>query len=273
MQLFHGNCLDILPSLGEGSVDMVLVDLPYGTTENAWDSVIPFPLLWSGLLRAAKPTAAMVFTAQTPFDKVLGCSNLPLLRYEWIWKKNVSTGFMNANKMPLKIHENVLVFYRERPTYNPQFTAGRPYKMKRGGKTDTGGNYGKVGIEVRTPTVNDGKRYPNTILEFSREVGLHPTQKPVSLFEYLVRTYTNPGDLVLDCCMGSGTTGVACIRAGRRFIGIELDPVYFTTAEIRLSEEEKHPGEKTEFFSLPSAEDVVECSDVQDTQSPQETQP
>jgi site-specific DNA-methyltransferase (adenine-specific) len=176
----------------------------------------------------------MVFTAQTPFDKVLGCSNLPLLRYEWIWKKNVSTGFMNAKKMPLKIHENVLVFYRELPTYNPQFTEGKPYKMKRGGAADTGGNYGKVGITVRTPTINEGKRYPNTVLDFARETGLHPTQKPVSLFEYLIRTYTNEGETVLDCCMGSGTTGVACMNTGRRFVGIERDEAYFAIARQRI---------------------------------------
>jgi site-specific DNA-methyltransferase (adenine-specific) len=234
MTLYNADCLKVFQEMEAGSVDMVLVDLPYGTTQNKWDSLIPFPDLWCGLLRVTKTHAAMVFTAQTPFDKILGCSNLPLLRYEWIWRKNVSTGFMNAKKMPLKIHENVLVFYRELPTYNPQFTEGKPYMMKRGGIADTGGNYGKVGIQVRTPTLNEGTRYPTSVLDFSREVGLHPTQKPVALFEYLVRTYTNPGDLVLDCCMGSGTTGVACARSGRKFIGIELNAEYFAGADARI---------------------------------------
>jgi len=236
MTLYNADCMKVLPELGAGSVDMVLVDLPYGTTENPWDSIIPLSDLWRELLRVTKTHAAMVFTAQTPFDKILGYSNLPLLRYEWIWRKNVSTGFMNAKKMPLKIHENVLVFYQELPTYNPQFSPGKPYKMKRGGETDTGGNYGKVGIKIRTPTINEGKRYPNSVLDFPREVGIHPTQKPVPLFEYLVRTYTNPGDTVLDCCMGSGTTGVACARSGRAFIGIELSSEYFAIAEKRVND-------------------------------------
>lgn len=195
------------------------------------------PELWKQLLRVSKFNTALVFTAQTPFDKILGCSNLSLLRYEWIWKKNISTGFMNAKKMPLKIHENILVFYRELPTYNPQLVSGKPYKMKRGGKADTGPNYGKVGIEIRTPTINEGTRYPNTVLEFSRECGLHPTQKPVPLFEYLIKTYTNENDTVLDCCMGCGTTGVACIKLNRKFIGIDLDPTYFDIAKRRIEEE------------------------------------
>ena len=236
--LYNSDCLTLLPSLESESVDLVLVDLPYGTTQNKWDSTLPLSALWPALLRVAKKNAALVFTAQTPFDKVLGCSNLPLLRYEWIWKKNISTGFMNAKKMPLKIHENVLIFYRELPTYNPQFTEGVPYKTKRKGNVDTGENYGKVGIKVRTDTVNDGKRYPNTVLEVDREIGLHPTQKPVALMEYLIRTYTNEGETVLDNCMGSGTTGVACVKMGRKFIGIELDPTYFEIAKKRIEEAE-----------------------------------
>ncbi len=240
--LYNSDCLTLLPSLESESVDLVLVDLPYGTTQNKWDSTLPLSALWPALLRVAKKNAALVFTAQTPFDKVLGCSNLPLLRYEWIWKKNISTGFMNAKKMPLKIHENVLIFYRELPTYNPQFTEGVPYKTKRKGNVDTGENYGKVGIKVRTDTVNDGKRYPNTVLEFDREIGLHPTQKPVALMQYLIRTYSNAGDVVLDCCMGSGTTGVACAREKREFIGIESSEEFFNIAKKRIEGEQDGYG-------------------------------
>ncbi len=234
--LYEGDCLEVMRGIPSSSVDLVLCDLPYGTTQNKWDCLIDLSLLWENYNRICKTNAAMVFTAQTPFDKVLGTSNLENLRYEWVWQKNISTGFMNANKMPLKIHENILVFYRTLPVYNPQFSVGTPFKTKRKGKVDTGENYGKVGITVRTDTINDGKRYPNTILYFPREIGLHPTQKPVPLFEYLIRTYTNEGAVVLDSCMGSGTTGVACVRSGRSFLGIEKDHKYFETARQRIEE-------------------------------------
>lgn len=234
IQLLQGDCLEIMPTLPVASVDLVLCDLPYGTTQNKWDSVLPLPALWRAYARVTKKAAALLFTAQTPFDKALGASNLSLLRYEWVWQKNVATGFMNAKKMPLKCHENVLVFYVELPTYNPQFTPGKPYMQKRAGRVDTGENYGTVGIKERTDTVNDGKRYPQTVIAFNREIGLHPTQKPVALMEYLIKTYTNPGDTVLDNCMGSGTTGVACVNTDRNFIGIEKDPTYFEICKQRI---------------------------------------
>ena len=233
-QLLQGDCLELMAAIPSGSVDMVMCDLPYGTTACKWDSVIPFEPLWREYRRVCKPNAAIVLTAQTPFDKVLGCSNLAMLRYEWVWLKNVATGFMNANRMPMKAHENVLVFYKELPTYNPQKTAGKPYKSKRAGRVDTGINYGKVGIKVRTDTVNAGERLPQTPLSFDRETGLHPTQKPVALMEYLIKTYTNEGETVLDNTMGSGTTGVACGNTGRRFIGIERDENYFKIASDRI---------------------------------------
>lgn len=245
VDLIQGDCLEKMKQIPEKSIDLILCDLPYGTTQNKWDSSIPLPLLWKEYLRITKKNTAMVFTAQTPFDKVLGCSNLSLLRYEWIWKKNISTGFMNAKKMPLKIHENILVFYQELPIYNPQFSEGIPYTTKRKGKVDTGENYGKVGIKVRTNTVNDGKRYPNTVLDVDREIGLHPTQKPVALMEYLIKTYTNEGNTVLDNCMGSGTTGVACVKTNRNFIGIELDEKYFDISKKRIEEAEHEYGHVT----------------------------
>lgn len=234
-QIALGDCLDVMRSVPDGSVDMILCDLPYGTTQNKWDSVIPFEPLWREYWRIAKPNAAVVLTAQCPFDKMLGASMIRYLKYEWIWEKNVSTGFMNAAKMPLKIHENALVFYRELPVYNPQMQKGTPYKSKRSGTVDTGLNYGKVGISKRTDTFNDGERYPNTLIQFNREIGLHPTQKPVALFEYLIRTYTNEGDTVMDNCMGSGTTAVAAENTGRRWIGIERDPGYYGAACERIA--------------------------------------
>lgn len=216
-----------------GSVDMILCDLPYGTTQNKWDAVIPFEPLWSEYWRIVKPNAAIVLTAQPPFDKILGASQISALKYEWIWRKNVSTGHLNAKKQPLKAHENIMVFYKEQCVYIPQMGVGKPYAVKRSGKDDNGKNYGK--INMRTDTINSGDRFPNSIIDCDRETGYHPTQKPVALFEYLVKTYTNPGDTVLDNCMGSGTTGVACKNLDRSFIGIERDPEYFRLASERIA--------------------------------------
>lgn len=228
VQLIHGDCLEVMKSIPDGSVDLILCDLPYGTTRNKWDSVIDLPSLWDEYKRIS--CGAIVLTAQTPFDKVLGASNLNTLRYEWIWRKEAGTGFLNAKRAPLKDHENVLVFYDKPPTYNPQMREGfKPYKCKKGGETS---NYNPSGIVT---TLSGGERYPVTVLEFPRDrAKLHPTQKPVALMEYLIKTYTNEGDLVLDNCMGSGTTGVACLNTGRRFIGIEKDDEYFEIAKKRI---------------------------------------
>jgi site-specific DNA-methyltransferase (adenine-specific) len=232
IQLIHGDCLDAMKRIPDQSVDLVLSDLPYGTTQNAWDSVIPIPDLWAAYERICR--GAIVLTAQPPFDKVLGASNVRALKYEWIWEKDAGTGFLNAKKAPLKNHENVLVFYTSQPTYNPQMRVGfKPYTCKQGG---SGSNYGTV--RPGHVTVSDGSRYPVTVLQFRRDKDkLHPTQKPVALMDYMIRTYTNPGDLVLDNCMGSGTTGVAAIRTGRRFIGIERDLTYFQIAQARVEAE------------------------------------
>jgi len=207
--------------------------LPYGTTQNKWDSVIPLDQLWEHYNRIAKPNAAIVLTAQAPFDKVLGASNVGAMKYEWIWEKENGTGFLNAKKAPLKTHENVLVFYSELPVYNPQMREGfKPYRAPQG---KSGSNYGKVRDEYVTE--NDGTRYPVSVLRFPRDKNkVHPTQKPVALMEYLIRTYTNEGDTVLDNCMGSGTTGVACANTGRKFIGIERDDKYFEIAKARIED-------------------------------------
>lgn len=229
IDLHLGDCLEVMKQIPDKSVDAIICDLPYGTTQNKWDSIIPLDMLWEQYKRICK--GAIVLTAQTPFDKVLGCSNLKMLKYEWIWKKESGTGFLNAKKAPLKDHENVLVFYNKPPTYNPQMRTGfKPYAFVR--KNSRSVNYGN---QVDTIANNNGDRYPLTVIEFQRDKDkFHPTQKPVALMEYLVKTYTNESDTVLDNCMGSGTTGVACKNLNRKFIGIEKDPTYFQIAKERI---------------------------------------
>jgi len=233
--IVRADCLEVMGYIKDNSVDLLLTDLPYGETQNSWDIPLDLSVFWKLILRVCKENAAMVFTSQAPFDKILAMSKPELFRYEWIWQKNVSTGFMNAGKMPLKIHENVLVFYRKLPIYNPQFEKGKPYSNKRIGVVDTGENYGKVGIKIRKDTINNGLRFPKSIILFDREIGLHPTQKPVPLMSYFVRTYTNEGEVVLDPCMGSASTGVACVNENRSFIGIEKEANYFEISKKRLS--------------------------------------
>ncbi|MBB4859441.1 site-specific DNA-methyltransferase (adenine-specific) [Novosphingobium chloroacetimidivorans] len=231
LSLHHGNCLDVLPTIPDASVDAIICDLPYATTKNGWDVLIPFEPLWAQYRRVAKPSAPIILTAQQPFTSMLVASNYRDFRYELIWEKNASTGFLNAKKMPLKSHESILVFYKRLPTYNPQMTAGTPYTVRRGSVQSK--NYGKQTEE--TITVNNGTRCPRSVLRFDIERGAHPTQKPVALMRYLIETFTNPGDVVLDNCMGSGTTGVASIAAGRQFIGIEQDAAYFNIAHERIT--------------------------------------
>lgn len=218
----------------DGSVDMVLCDLPYGTTQNKWDSVIPLDRLWTQYWRIAKVDAAIVLTAQTPFDKVLGVSCIEQLRYEWIWEKTAATGFLNAKKSPLKAHENVLVFYKNAPTYNPIMTDGHVIKRVKVTHTNHSENYGK---QMTREPYESSSRYPRSVQKIAKDNRLlnqHPTQKPVALMEYLIRTYTDTGETVLDNTMGSGTTGVACVNTGRNFIGIERDPAYFEVARQRI---------------------------------------
>lgn len=228
----QGDCLEVMREIADKSVDMILCDLPYGTTRNKWDSVIPLDELWGQYNRIIKDNGAIVLTAQTPFDKVLGVSNLKMLKYEWIWRKDAGTGFLNAKKMPLKDHENVLVFYKKPPTYNPQMRYGfKAYKTTKG---HHGSNYGS---DKGAITESSGERYPITTLEFKRDAAkVHPTQKPVALFEYLIRTYTNEGEVVLDNCLGSGTTAVAAINTGRQFIGIEREQEYVDIANKRIAD-------------------------------------
>jgi hypothetical protein len=232
LDLKLGDCLERMKEIPDGSIDMVLCDLPYGTTACKWDTVIPFEPLWVQYRRVAKPNAAIVLTAGQPFTSALVMSNIAMFKYAWVWRKEAGTGLLNAKKQPLRDAEDVLVFYKSQPVYNPQWASGKPYKCKKGGETDC---YGKSGIVV---TESDGRRYPKTVIEFQRDTNkVHPTQKPVALMEYLIRTYTNEGDIVLDNCMGSGTTGVATIRNNRKFIGIEKEPTYFEIAKNRIYSE------------------------------------
>ena len=233
IELYNGDCLELMKNIPDKSIDMILCDLPYGTTRNKWDSIIPLDKLWVRYNRIIKDNGAIVLFAQTPFDKVLGTSNLRLLRYEWIWEKEQGTGFLNAKKMPMKKHENILVFYKKLPTYNPQMREGKPYKNTRSDKNLRCSNYGSA-KECFVKVEHIG-RYPISILNFERDKEkLHTTQKPVALLEYLIKTYTNENETVLDNCMGSGSTGIACINTNRNFIGIELDNNYFNIAKERI---------------------------------------
>ena len=235
MKLLHGECLELMRDIPDGSVDMVLCDLPYGTTQNRWDTCIPLEPLWEHWHRVCKLNAAVLLFGQMPFTAALVMSNPREFRYEWIYEKTSPSGFLNANKMPMKAHENICVFYRKTPTYNPQFEAGSAYVHK--SMTVSSKSY-RDGIG-ECKTESDGKRYPRDVIKISNpswgpDKGLHPTQKPVALLEYLIKTYTDPGETVLDNCMGSGSTGAACVNTGRDFIGIEMDPGYFRIARERI---------------------------------------
>ena len=235
MILMQGDCLKMLEKVKSGSVDMILADPPYGTTMCKWDSIIPLEPMWDHLKRVIKPNGAIVMTACQPFTGVLTCSNLKMFKYDWVYDKPAGTGFFNAKKMPLRSHESVLVFYRKMPTYNPQMTHGHERKVS--SRLDAKSEcYGKA---VKKTNYDSTSRYPRSIQRFSSDKqkgNFHPTQKPVALMEYLIKTYTNEGETVLDFAMGSGTTGVACEKLGRDFIGIELDQGYFDIARKRISE-------------------------------------
>lgn len=234
VKLLQGDCLELMRALPGASVDLVLCDLPYGTTACAWDSVIPFDALWAEYRRIAKRNAAIVLTASQPFTTALIASNLREFKYCWIWDKANPTNVANAKRQPLKYHEDVAVFYREQCVYNPIKWKGAPNHKQGKSSSRVSESVGTIG---RGPDDLSGLKFPRSIIEIpkhSSQCGLHPTQKPVALMEYLVRTYTNEGDTVLDNCMGSGTTGVACMNTGRRFIGMEMDAGYFAIADGRI---------------------------------------
>jgi site-specific DNA-methyltransferase (adenine-specific) len=231
-KIINADCIEAMKAISNNTIDMILCDLPYGTTNCPWDQVIPFEQLWEQYKRIIKDNGAIVLFSQQPFTTDLINSNRKWFRYEWIWEKQRALGFLNAKKMPLRSHEVILVFYKKLPIYNPQFTKGKPYTKKENGKAKTS-LYNVKWKEYSS--INTGTRYPRDVIRITgKDDGhYHPTQKPVELAEYLIKTYTNPGEVVLDNCVGSGTTCVAAIRTGRRYIGIEKDIKYAEIAKRR----------------------------------------
>jgi DNA modification methylase len=239
--LMQGDCLERMKEIPDGSVDMILCDPPYGTTACKWDSIIPLEPMWEQLKRVIKPKGAIVMTASQPFTSILVCSNMKMFKYQWVWEKSKASNFLLARKQPLKAHEDVLVFSESTPVYYPQKTKGDPFagagRSKKGSNSDVVNN-------VPNPTFrndNHGDRFPRSVQYFktaeSEKTGaLHPTQKPVALMEYLIKTYTLEDETVLDFTMGSGTTGEAALRTNRKFIGIEKDPLYFDISVKRLND-------------------------------------
>lgn len=241
--LHNDDCLKVLPKIDDNSIDMILCDLPYGTTRNKWDSQIPLDLLWEQYKRVIKRKGCIALFAQTPFDKVLGNSNLEMLKYEWIWEKPMATGRLNCHFAPMKAHENILIFSysaacyvkdtNNAMIYNPQMSTGKPYVSS---SRSVSTNYDVKWLKEVT-TVNNGSRFPRDVQVFKHDKDkFHPTQKPVALLEFLIKTYTNEGGVVLDNCMGSGSTGVACVNTNRRFIGIEISKDYYDIANKRINE-------------------------------------
>jgi len=239
-QLILGDCLEVMKDIPNQSIDMILCDLPYGTTNCKWDSIINLTLLWEQYNRIIKDNGCIALFAQTPFDKVLGNSNLKMLKYEWIWEKTQATGHLNAKKMPMKAHENILIFYKNTPTYNPIKTFGHKLKVssaKHKEKTLTN----QSEIYNKSDNFSDyssTERYPRSVLKFAsdkQKVALHSTQKPLALCKYLIETYTNEGALILDNAMGSGTTCLAAKELNRNYIGIEKEEKYYDISKTRLS--------------------------------------
>jgi site-specific DNA-methyltransferase (adenine-specific) len=222
-----GDCLEVMADIPDGSVDMVLADPPYGTTACKWDTVIPLESMWAELKRVIKPNGAIVMTASQPFTTTLISSNMKMFKYCWVWKKTKPTGHLNAKKQPLKTYEDICVFYKKQCNYIPQGIRPTDKIVNRTNR----GNYGECSKSTRQTVTG----YPRNIIEFPSFDGVHQTQKPVALMEYLIRTYTNEGETVLDFTMGSGTTGVASVNTGRNFMGIELDPGYFEIAKQRIN--------------------------------------
>ena len=232
-KIYNMDAFEGMKQIPNDSVEMVLTDPPYGTTRNSWDTPIDLDEFWREIKRVIKPGAAVLMFSQMPFTATAVISNPKMFRYEWIAEKVNATGFLNSHRMPLKCHENILVFYDKSPVYNPQFCHGKPYKIKRGHDSS---NYGKQSLNE---TENkSGKRYPRDVLKVSWRQNyartFHPTQKPVSLCEYLIKTYTNEGATILDPFMGSGTTAVAAMNQGRHFIGFENNAEYYDRAERRI---------------------------------------
>lgn len=235
-KLKQGNRLELMPQIPSGSVDMILCDLPYGTTACKWDTVIPLEPLWAEYKRIIKKNGAIVLFCSQPFTTMLISSNMEMFKYCWVWEKNRATNFPNAKRRPLTAHEDIAVFMPSSMIYNPQKTTGhKPTNSAKGASQGTIYH----GDNIRNYEGGDTTRFPRTVIKFDCERGVHPTQKPISLCEYLIKTYTNEGEWVLDNCMGSGTTGVAAVNTGRNFIGIEQEEKYFNVAKERIKQAEQ----------------------------------
>lgn len=237
-KIIHGDCLEHMMDIPNKSIDMILCDLPYGTTACKWDSIIPFNRMWISYERIIKDNGAIILTSSQPFTSSLVMSNPKIFRYEFIWIKNKGGNPLTANKMPMKEHESILVFYKKFPTYNEQLEKRAASGLKRVKSSAlTGGSI--IASDVYGSSIQNKRKYsdlrkPKSVQFFNVERGLHPTQKPVALFEYLIKTYTNEGDMVLDNCAGSGTTGIACINTNRKFILIEKEEKYIEKMKNRI---------------------------------------
>jgi site-specific DNA-methyltransferase (adenine-specific) len=248
-EILLGDCLELMKDIPNGSIDMILCDLPYGTTACKWDTIIPFDKLWEQYERIIKPNGAIVLTASQPFTSALVMSNPKLFKYEWIWIKNRGSNFASVKKTPIKEHESVLVFYKNAPIYNPQMqerTGGGIDRVKKPFK-QTRDKISEHGVEVKGAEWLGELRYPSSWQKFNCEVGLHPTQKPISLFEYLIKTYSNEGDLILDNCAGSGTTAESCLNTNRQFIVMEKEQKYYDIILKRVADFNKNFEPQTLF--------------------------
>jgi site-specific DNA-methyltransferase (adenine-specific) len=250
-RIINGDCLEVMQGIPSGSIDMVLCDLPYGTTNIEWDKPLPLTPLWEQYERIIKASGVIALFSAQPFTTDLINSNRKLFRYEVIWEKTQPTGFLNAKKMPLRKHENILIFYKKLPTFNPQFTKVQRSDIGRTRLNGTGSQQYQKYMKPDWSYTENGERYPTDVIKFSNWNGAlfgktdktrkHPTAKPAALFEYLIKTYTNEGDLVLDNCIGSGTTAVAAINTGRNFVGIELSKEYCALAEGSIEQAKMRP--------------------------------
>lgn len=233
--LYNNDCLIQMQSIKDKSIDMILCDLPYGMTKNKWDSVIPFEKLWKEYHRIIKENGAIVLFGSQPFTSLLVTSNLKYFRYSLVWEKNKFSDFLNAKRKPMKVNEDILIFYKKQPTYNPQYWFSTPYtRWNTQQAVDKQTNYGSHKENIAES--KDGKRLPTTVLKFNRvERPEHPTQKPVDLLEWLIKTYSNENETILDNCMGVGSTGIACKNLKRNFIGIEIEKKYYDIALDKLT--------------------------------------
>lgn len=242
VDLIQGDCLQLMKNIKSKTADMILCDLPYQRTQNQWDIMIPIQELWEEYKRVIKDNGVIALFADGMFMAELMISNKKMWKYNLVWDKVLPSGFLNANRQPLRSHEEICVFYNKQPTYNPQKVKGNPNHSKGKPKVNENNNYGHFEFVDNREELGDMK-HPKSILTFQKthpSISVHPTQKPIELLEWLIKTYTNEGDTVLDNCMGSGSTGVACVNTNRNFIGIELDENYFNIAKNRIEEAQKN---------------------------------